>query len=311
MHARISIVVPLYNKRDYVMDAVRSCLAQTHAPLEVVVVDDGSTDGGADLLAALGDSRVHLHRQPNAGVAAARNAGIEKSSGDLVCCVDADDLLLPHHLAEIASLDAEFPHAAMLATRHRKLLADGRLSMVSISRRIARRGLVVDFHREWSHGSFTFTSAIAARRSLLGPGRIEFPVGERWGEDQDVWLRLAEAGAVAYSPLETVLYRVDVGGSATTIEGRRVTVLPAYARLSQRLALRSFPERLRRGALRLVGNHLLNVVQARLKQGDVNGAQVLLADPLTRVPLHRHLAFRLQAAACRLALLGRTDGQER
>lgn len=311
MATRISIVVPLYNKGLYVMEAVQSCLNQTQAPLEVVVVDDGSTDGGGDMLDALSDPRVRVHRQPNAGVAAARNAGIKVASGDLICFVDADDLLLPHHLAEITALAAEFPQAVMLATRHRKLLSGGDTSMVPISQRIARRGLVSEFHREWSYGSFTFTSAIAARRSLLGPGRIEFPVGEPWGEDQDVWLRLAEAGAVAYSPIETVLYRVEVGGSATTLEGGRVTVLPAYARLAQRIASRAVPERLRRGALRLVGNHLLNVIQVRLRRGDFNGAHALLANPLARTPLHRYLALRLRATVLRLSPLRRTGGLNR
>ena len=297
MGALISIVMPLYNKRDYVVGAVRSCLHQTYPPLEIVVIDDGSTDGGPQLVAALGDPRIRIQSQANAGVAVARNAGIAQARGDFVCFVDADDVLRPQHLAEIAALAEDFPNAAMLATRHRKLLADGSTLRVPIGRRIARRGLISDFHREWSHGPFTFTSAIAARLTLLGAGRIQFPVGERWGEDQDVWFQLAEAGEVAYSPAETVLYRVEVDGSATSLEGRRSTVLPAYARLALRLAEQAVPEHLRRGARRLIGNHLLNVVQTRLMLEDIAGAQNLLADPMARQPLHRYLALRLQIAA--------------
>jgi glycosyltransferase involved in cell wall biosynthesis len=87
----VSCVVPVYNGEAFIADALESILAQTHRRLEVIVVDDGSTDGTAGILAEFG-SRVSAIRQPNQGPAAARNLGIARASGTFIAFLDADDL---------------------------------------------------------------------------------------------------------------------------------------------------------------------------------------------------------------------------
>lgn len=94
---RISVVVPLYNGRSYLVEAVDSILAQTRAADEIIVVDDGSTDGGADLLVGYGH-RVQVIRQANAGAATALNRGIARATGDVLAFLDADDLWVPDKL---------------------------------------------------------------------------------------------------------------------------------------------------------------------------------------------------------------------
>ncbi len=88
---RISVIIPTFNRRDYVCEAINSVLNQSSSPFEVIVVDDGSTDGTPELLRCFG-SRIRLHQQPNKGVSAARNAGILLAAGEWVAFLDSDDV---------------------------------------------------------------------------------------------------------------------------------------------------------------------------------------------------------------------------
>jgi glycosyltransferase involved in cell wall biosynthesis len=121
----ISIVMPLYNKAGQVLKTIASVTAQTLSDWELVVVDDGSTDGGPALVRALGDARIRVVSQANAGVSAARNRGIELARADLIAFLDADDLWLPQFLAAILALQADFPQARWFATGYEIRPASG------------------------------------------------------------------------------------------------------------------------------------------------------------------------------------------
>ena len=103
----VSVIIPTYNRAELVGDAVASVLAQTHADLELVVVDDGSTDATSDVLAGCGDPRLRVLRQENRGVSAARNAGAAASSGSMLALLDSDDVWLPEKLSlQLAYMEA-------------------------------------------------------------------------------------------------------------------------------------------------------------------------------------------------------------
>ena len=102
--ATISVIVPCYNSAAFVREALLSVLAQTRAPLEVLVIDDGSTDDTADVVRGIDDPRVHYHYQENAGVSAARNRGLDLAAGDFVAFLDADDRWRPRALAVLAAV---------------------------------------------------------------------------------------------------------------------------------------------------------------------------------------------------------------
>jgi glycosyltransferase involved in cell wall biosynthesis len=94
----ISVVIPTFNSERYILDAITSVLSQTLADLRVIVVDDGSDDRTPELVRSIVDPRLTVVTQPNAGVAAARNAGIERADAPLVAFLDADDSWSPHKL---------------------------------------------------------------------------------------------------------------------------------------------------------------------------------------------------------------------
>src|SRR3989454_3845711 len=102
---KVSVVIPTYDRGRVVGEAIDSALAQSHRHLEVIVVDDGSTDDTAARVGRRRDRRVRYLRRPHAGVSSARNAGIAAATGDLVSFLDSDDLWKPDKLAaEVAAL---------------------------------------------------------------------------------------------------------------------------------------------------------------------------------------------------------------
>jgi glycosyltransferase involved in cell wall biosynthesis len=109
----VSVVVPAYNAARYIGAALDSALSQTYANLELVVVDDGSTDGTAAIVQGYGD-RVRYVYQANARQAAARNRGVRESSGEVVAFLDADDLWLPDKLEKQIELLRRHPEAGLI-----------------------------------------------------------------------------------------------------------------------------------------------------------------------------------------------------
>ena len=109
---RVSVIIPVYDGERYLAEAIDSLLAQTVPPLEVVVVDDGSTDGTAQIIRAYGAPVRYVH-QPNAGQSAARNHGVRLARGDYIAFLDADDLVHPKKLErQLAAFEQE-PSLAM------------------------------------------------------------------------------------------------------------------------------------------------------------------------------------------------------
>jgi len=120
----VSCIIPVYNGERFVAEAIASVLAQTHQPVEVIVVDDGSTDATPDVVRAFGSSVQYL-QQPNAGPPAARNVGIRAARGEFIGFLDADDRWRPEKLArQLALFDAE-PELGCCLTLVRLFWEDG------------------------------------------------------------------------------------------------------------------------------------------------------------------------------------------
>ena len=278
----ISVVIPLFNKAAYVGDAIRSVLEQTHPAAEIVVVDDGSTDGSAAVVSALEEPAIRLIRQTNGGVSVARNRGIEAARGDYIAFLDADDCYQPDFLAGIARLIQQFPAAAVFCSAYTCFWGDGTRSARRMPAAAPGAALLVeDFYSAWCKNAFTCTNAVVVRGSLFEDPGLRFAPGEKLGEDQDLWFRMAEQATVAYLNSPLVDYRMGVMGSATQANPV-LEVLPCYRRLGERLASGAVPLPLRRGAKRLLASHLLNIARTHMALGNLNEARALMADRRAR-----------------------------
>ena len=193
--ATISVIIPLYNKEREIGDTLRSVLAQTLQPTEIVVVDDGSTDGSADAVRAIASPLVKLVTQANAGVCAARNRAIAESAGDLIALLDADDTWEPGFLEEIASMAAEFPGCGIYSTAFNIVSHDGRFPAPTPT----ERGVVADFFRDSAHRYISIPSASAVPRAVF-ESVGGFPEGMKIGEDLYMWIKIARRYKVCFSP---------------------------------------------------------------------------------------------------------------
>ena len=121
---KISVVIPAYNCQNTIVSTVESVFRQTLAPLEVLVMNDGSTDKTPAILKSFGP-RVTVFRQSNGGVASARNALCQHANGDLIAFLDSDDLWHPRYLEAQSKLVQTYPTAVAFFAAHVNFLGDG------------------------------------------------------------------------------------------------------------------------------------------------------------------------------------------
>lgn len=220
----MAVVIPLHNLRAFVGEAIESVLAQDLSPeaVEIVVVDDGSTDGGGEIARRFGP-RVRCLAQPNRGLSAARNAGIQATVAPLVHFLDADDRLTPTALGSLAAaLDAS-PEAGVAYTGVQCIDAAGRA--------LPQRGwprAEGDVLAALVLGNLAPPHAMLVRRAVLERvGGFDEALGP--AADWDLWLRVARAGVRwVHVARPLVEYRVRPGGmhrSAATMAAERVRVL--------------------------------------------------------------------------------------
>ncbi|CAN5230319.1 N/A [soil metagenome] len=264
---KFSIVIPLYNKAPYISCAIESVLAQSFGDFEVIVVDDGSTDGGAYIVAAITDQRLRLVRQANAGVSVARNRGIAMAQGEWVAFLDADDWLHPAYLAGLLKAQQAHPEADIVATNFVPVAhADGpwppRWPAVSSATDIER---ITDLPARWMIGPAICASATAVRSTRLAQMQPCFPPGESHGEDLDLWFRLAEQTPVALVHTPLAAYRISVQGSLTR---QHMLASPPYIeRMQQRAHSGGMTAAQRKSALWFVAQNHVSVARLALALG--------------------------------------------
>lgn len=234
---RVSVVLPVYNAEQFVVEAMESILRQSLAAFELVVIDDGSTDRSYALLAALADRdlRIRLITRENRGLTRSLNEGLELAAADYVAIMNADDISLPDRLARQAAFLDGHPRVAAVGTQTR--LVGVERSHGPITRLPESPAAMRAFLPKAS--PLAHPSVMLRRPLVLAIGGYR-PQMEP-AEDYDLWLRLAEHHDLANLPDVLLEYRVHAG-QATAKACERVAVATLIAQAAAKLRATGSPD---------------------------------------------------------------------
>jgi len=277
---KFSVVIPLYNKAPYIKSAIASVLAQTVQDFEIIVLDDGSTDGGADIVATIDDPRVRLFRQANAGVSSTRNRAISMAAGQWVAFLDADDWQHPQYLQSLVIAQDLHPEADVAATQYIPLcdstgvwpppwhMTDVPIASESIE-------LIDDLPFKWMKGPTFTTSSVCIRTRRLMEMQPCFAVGESHAEDLDLWFRVAEKSDIAWVKRPLVAYRISVEGSLS-MNHTELKLPPFFHRIRARALSGAMTEVQAKSALTMVADQEISMARDALASGQRKEAIRLL-----------------------------------
>ena len=209
----VSVILPTHQRRELVKHAIASVLSQTYRDFELIVVDDGSTDGTSEAVAPLAN-RIRYVWQPNRGASAARNAGVHLAGGAIVAFLDSDDRWLPDHLETLVTMLERHPDAVLASTCPEYDIG---------GRQDVRHARVVDALPSLlsTHGLAGYTSGIAVRQdSLLAVGGFDERLAV--AEDLHLWLRLASRGSFCFLRRRTIVRQRTKGSLMDQVIGREL-----------------------------------------------------------------------------------------
>lgn len=202
----VSVIIPVYNGSKYVKRAIDSVLAQTYKAIELVVVDDGSTDGSREVISAYGARVVPIFQQNN-GVAHARNAGIRHSSGEFVAFLDQDDWWADQKIEkQVRAISAEVDLVHTGVSHYDE--CSGQF-VEPLNPQARPDKLVGECYEQLLLGNAIYNSSVMVRRSALDlVGLFDTEIRGNTVQDYELWLRIARRGRLAYVGEEMTVFRV-------------------------------------------------------------------------------------------------------
>ena len=294
----VSVVVPLYNKLPYILRCLDSIQRQTFRDFEVIVVNDGSTDGSEMIASALMDSRVTVVTQDNRGSGAARNRGIARAKAELIAFLDADDTWEEGFLQAIVDLASKHPEAGVFATGYRRCFGTGIDKEVTLRAPEGSRTCVVTKYLPIKrYGGGITSSSVAVRRALLTRlgGFLE---GHPLGEDHDLWVRLSLYSPIVFDTRILAVYHSEADGRVCRVLEHEVhPPPPAVSSLRLLLSEGAVPDAVRRNVEFhiewLLFNHIVTMLYTT-RRAEITA--------LLRSERFRVLRFRLGARLIQFAL---------
>lgn len=187
-----SIIVPTYNREDFIEKTIKSILAQTYQHFEIIIADDGSTDNTKAVVSAIDDARIGYYIKENGERGAARNFGIAKATGDFITFIDSDDVLYPNHFEEAVKLLSTNPQAIVFHLAYEYRDEHGKL--------LATKTHDQNFNEQLIRGNVISCIGIFIKKGVLA-GDLLFSENRALSGTEDwlLWLRLAARYKLYYS----------------------------------------------------------------------------------------------------------------
>ena len=208
----VSVIVPVYNSQQYVAHAVRSILRQSYSNIEVILVDDGSTDTSGDICdqCAAGDSRVVVVHKENGGICSARNAGLDIARGEFLAFCDNDDEYLPGLIQENVELAIRLDVDVVRFLREHLIVLDGAVLRRDVLKSMSDELVVLsadlmgsDYYQLYRYGCGVWTGLY--RRSVIECNHIRFPQSMRFGYE-DLYFNLLVSSATSSFAINPHIY---------------------------------------------------------------------------------------------------------
>lgn len=218
MKTLFSIIIPLYNKQEYIKSTIESVLKQSYTNYEIIVVDDGSTDKSPDIVKSIKDSRILLVSKTNGGVSSARNYGINISKGDFICFLDSDDLWERDYLETLNKIISQYKEVDMICSAYS--IFKNTPQNILRTRRISTHNNALFFKIKFfsyclkEKKCIAFTSGTCIKKYIIEKNNIHFEEGISLGEDIDFWVRTACLSKnIFFNNQKQVLYRLEASNS--------------------------------------------------------------------------------------------------
>ena len=191
-----SVIIPLYNKEQYLENTLRSVFAQTFSDFEVIIVNDGSTDGSAEIVQQLDDPRIRYYSQENQGVSTARNFGISVAKSAYITFLDADDFWYPTFLEVMNQNISDFANESVFSAAIEKQTLKGIFPAQYSIERTANRQSVNYFTASLKETAICTSAAVFHKSVFEKAGNFDTEI--RSGQDTDLWIRIGLQFSVVF-----------------------------------------------------------------------------------------------------------------
>ncbi len=212
-----SVVIPLYNKEEFIKNTINSALKQDFTNYEIVIVDDGSTDQSLSIVENINDKKIKVYSQKNSGVSTARNNGIKFAKGKYIAFLDADDYWFPNHLTELNRSITAYPKHKIFCNNYKietkkNIYKKNNFSYLPNSK-VADIYVIENYFKSSLIADIAWTSAVCIEKKLIIDENFFFDPDIISIQDIDLWTRLGIKHSFIFNKRETTIYALFIFNS--------------------------------------------------------------------------------------------------